>query len=67
MDDKIGARYREEIPKADFVNKLRRLSDAIENEEGFEISIAGERINVPMRARFIIEHERYYDEEGVGF
>ena len=49
-------------PKADFVAKLRRLADAIENGERFEIQIAGERIYVPVRAQFTIEHERSDDD-----
>ena len=31
-------------PKKDFVAKLRRLADAIENDKRFEIQIAGEII-----------------------
>ncbi|MBB3232268.1 amphi-Trp domain-containing protein [Halomonas stenophila] len=54
-------------PKADFVAKLRRLADAIENEERFDIQIAGERIYVPVRAEFTIEHERSDDEEEIEF
>jgi hypothetical protein len=34
--------------KKEFVAKLRRLADAIENETKFEIQIAGERIYVPV-------------------
>ncbi|MDK9709104.1 MAG: amphi-Trp domain-containing protein [Desulforhopalus sp.] len=45
-------------PKKDFVAKLRRLADAIENGSKFEIKVAGERIYVPVRAEFSIEHER---------
>lgn len=56
-----------EYPKVDFVAKLRRLADAIENGERFDISIAGERIHVPVRARFTIEHERSDDEEEIEF
>ncbi|SDM25424.1 amphi-Trp domain-containing protein [Modicisalibacter muralis] len=56
-----------EYPKADFVAKLRRLADAIENEERFEIKIAGERIYVPVRAKFTVEHERSDDEEEIEF
>lgn len=44
--------------KEDFVSKLRRLADAIEKDENFRISIAGEPIYVPDRATFSIEHER---------
>jgi amphi-Trp domain-containing protein len=53
--------------KADFVAKLRRLADAIETGERFEIQIAGERIYVPVRAAFTIEHERSGDEEEIEF
>jgi hypothetical protein len=34
----------------EFVAKLRRLADALEKEENFEIQIAGERVYVPRRA-----------------
>ena len=54
-------------PKEDFVEKLRRLADAIENDERFEIQIAGERIYVPVRATFTIEHERSDSEEEIEF
>lgn len=54
-------------PKADFVAKLRRLADAIENGDRFDIQIEGERIYVPVRAQFTIEHERSGDEEEIEF
>jgi len=54
-------------PLPDFIDKLRRLADALENGERFEIKIAGERISVPVRATFSIEHERSEDEEEVEF
>ena len=47
---------------AEFVEKLRRLADSIEAGENFEIQVAGERIYVPDRAVFSVEHER---EDGV--
>jgi amphi-Trp domain-containing protein len=53
--------------KTEFVAKLRRLADAIENDERFEIQIAGERIYVPVRAEYNIEHERSDDEEEIEF
>jgi amphi-Trp domain-containing protein len=49
------------------VAKLRRLADAIENEERFDMQIAGERIYVPVRAESTIEHERSDDEEEIEF
>lgn len=54
-------------PKAEFVAKLRRLADAIENGRRFEIQIAGERLLVPARARFTIEHERIDGVEEIEF
>jgi amphi-Trp domain-containing protein len=54
-------------PKADFVTKLRRLADAIENDERFAIQIAGERVFVPSKAIFNIEHERSTEAEEIEF
>lgn len=51
----------------EFVAKLRRLADAIENGNKFEIQIAGERIYVPVRAEYNIEHEREGNEEEIEF
>ncbi len=53
--------------KAEFVAKLRRLADAIENDERFEIQVAGARIYVPARASFSIEHEKSGTAEEVEF
>lgn len=50
-----------------FVAKLRRLADAIESGDRFIIQIAGERINVPGRATFNVEHERSSDGEEIEF
>ncbi len=49
------------------VAKLRRLADALESGAPFRIQIAGERIHVPVRAEFSIEHERGSDEEEIEF
>jgi amphi-Trp domain-containing protein len=52
---------------SEFVAKLRRLADAIETGNKFEIQIAGERIYVPVRAIYNIEHERGSSEEEIEF
>lgn len=52
---------------SEFVAKLRRLADCLENDEKFEIQIAGERIYVPVRAEYNIEHERDGSEEEIEF
>ena len=49
------------------VAKLRRLADALESGSTFRIQVAGERIRVPRRAAFSIEHERDDDHEEVEF
>lgn len=54
-------------PTAEVVAKLRRLADALESGGPFRIQIAGERIHVPIRAEFSIEHERGSDEEEIEF
>lgn len=54
-------------PLPDFIAKLRRLADALEAGERFEIQIAGERIHVPARAVVSIEHERDEGREEIEF
>ncbi len=56
-----------EYSTSEFVSKLRRLADALETGEKFEIQIAGERIYVPVRAIYNIEHERGEGEEEIEF
>jgi amphi-Trp domain-containing protein len=56
-----------DYPVGEFVEKLRRLADAIEKRERFDIQIAGERIYVPARATYNIEHERGEDGEEIEF
>ncbi|HEX6161215.1 MAG TPA: amphi-Trp domain-containing protein [Thermoanaerobaculia bacterium] len=54
-------------PRAQFVAKLRRLADAIETKEAFTIQIGGERLRIPARAVFNIEHERSGGSEELEF
>ena len=54
-------------PTKRFVQKLRRLADALENGERFRIQIAGERVSVPPDAVVNIEHERGKNHEEVEF
>jgi amphi-Trp domain-containing protein len=49
------------------VAKLRRLADALESGKPFRVQVAGERIRVPRRAQFSVEHERSADEEEIEF
>jgi amphi-Trp domain-containing protein len=52
---------------SEFVSKLRRLADSLETGKRFEIQVAGERIYVPARAEFNVEHEREGKEEEIEF
>jgi amphi-Trp domain-containing protein len=52
---------------SEFVSKLRRLADALEAGERFEIQVAGDRVYVPARAEFNVEHEREGNEEEIEF
>jgi len=49
------------------VKKLRRLADCLEKGKPFQIQISGERIYIPARAIFNIEHEREGSHEEVEF
>ncbi len=50
-----------------FVSKLRRLADCIENDKRFAIQVGGERIYVPSDAVISVEHEREGKAEEVEF
>ena len=77
----MSAAHAEEAPVADlperdvektyavsqFVMKLRRLADALEQGKPFTIQVAGERFTVPADAAFSVEHERDGDSEELEF
>ena len=67
MKSKPGRDIEKDYPLDQFIEKLRRLADALESGQRFEIQIAGERISVPVRATYNIEHERGDEEEEVEF
>lgn len=54
-------------PAIQFVAKLRRLADCIEQNKRFQIQVAGERIAIPANVTINIEHERGKEEEEVEF
>jgi len=54
-------------PTKQFVAKLRRLADCIEQKNRFRIQVAGERVSVPPDAIINIEHEREEDNEEIEF
>ena len=67
MEGKPDRDIERDYPLPRFVEKLRRLADALESGRRFEIQIAGERISVPVRATYNIEHERGDAEEEIEF
>lgn len=56
-----------DYPRKQFIAKLRRLADCLEQDKRFQIQVAGERISVPPDATINIEHERAADEEEIEF
>lgn len=50
-----------------FVAKLRRLADALEQGKRFSIQVAGKRVYIPAKAAISIEHERSEQTEEVEF
>jgi len=54
-------------PRAQFVAKLRRLADALEESGAFTIQVANERLRIPADAKFNIEHERSGDSHELEF
>ena len=56
-----------DYPARQFVAKLRRLADCIEQGKRFQIQVAGERISIPPSAIINIEHERGASEEELEF
>lgn len=67
MSGKPDRDIEKEYNVSDTVAKLRRLADCLEQGKPFEIMVAGERIYVPARAVFNIEHEREGDDEELEF
>ena len=67
MKRKKGRDIEKGYTAKQMVAKLRRLADCLENDKPFRIQIAGERINIPSRAIFNIEHEREGNTEEVEF
>ena len=59
--------FEKEYPISETVAKLRRLADCLEEGKPFEIMIGGERIYVPVKATFNIEHERGSGYEEIEF
>ncbi|GER79193.1 MAG: amphi-Trp domain-containing protein [Anaerolineae bacterium] len=54
-------------PVKQFVKKLRRLADCIEQGRMFQMQVAGERVSIPATAIINIEHERGATSEEVEF
>ena len=64
-ENELMADVEKEYSRSEVVNKLRRLADALEAEQTFEIQIAGQRIYVPPYARVEFEYESDGTDEEV--
>ena len=67
MPDKAKRDVEKVYSVKEFAAKLRRLADALETNQPFEIQVAGERLYIPADASFSIEHERSDDTDEVEF
>jgi amphi-Trp domain-containing protein len=56
-----------DYPRKQFITKLRRLADCLEQDARFRIQVAGERVSIPASATINIEHERGSSEEEIEF
>ncbi len=56
-----------DYPQRQFVAKLRRLADCLEQGKRFQIQVAGERVSIPSTARISLEHERGGTKEEIEF
>jgi amphi-Trp domain-containing protein len=53
--------------RSEFVGKLRRLADALEQGQSFTIQVAGVRFTVPADAEISVEHEKTAAQEELEF
>lgn len=63
MSDSNDRDIEKTYSRAQFVAKLRRLADALEQGKTFEIQVAGERVRVPPHATVEFEYQREGDDE----
>ena len=56
-----------DYPISQFIAKLRRLADCLDDGKRFQIQIAKQRISIPPDAVINIEHERGDDAEEIEF
>lgn len=58
---------QKKYPVKQFIQKLRRLADTLENGTEFRIQVAGERVRIPADVVIDIEHERGDGAEEIEF
>lgn len=67
MKKKKSRDIEKDYPRHLFINKLRRLADALESNKSFRIQIKNERLFIPADAFANIEHERNGKAEELEF
>ena len=60
-----NADVEKQYNRTDVIAKLRRLADALEQDQAFEIQIAGHRVYMPPHATIEFEYEQDGDEEEI--
>jgi amphi-Trp domain-containing protein len=58
MSETSGRDIEKVYSKGQFVEKLRRLADAVEAGQPFLIQVANQRLKVPADAQISVEHEQ---------
>jgi len=58
MSETSGRDVEKVYSRGQFVEKLRRLADAIEAGQPFLIQVANQRLKVPADAQISVEHEQ---------
>lgn len=67
MPERPGRDVEKIYSVKEFTAKLRRLADALDAGQAFEIQVAGERLYIPADASFSVEHERSEGTEELEF
>ena len=67
QEKKHNRDIEKDYSKKQFIAKLKRLADCIEQGQRFQIQVAGERVSIPATAIINIEHERSTSSEEVEF
>lgn len=67
MDDNVEIEVEKSYRRTEFVARLRKLADTLEQKKPFMLRFGGERIPVPVDATYHIEYEREDEDHEIEF